>query len=209
MVASALRDLKSAGSASESTEAGPPLRSVARTLWEVVRLKNPLEPLFQGRAIALHFERTDQRDKLMGALLDERNREALEFCIDYLLGDREIVDAATRAISTASIRRTFVRELAVLLSGGEEKYIAFVSHYKESAEVLRAGGTTPDLAAAQKALSGKGLDPGDGITLLRVLAVSCPVSSLVCRPLLVPRQGYFLIPTVIGGKSALELLGIG
>lgn len=212
LISSGLADLKSAESASSSgdSEAGrdPALRSAAQSIWTAVRLKNPLEPLFQKLAVDLHFANPKLKEKLLGALLAGNHREAIEFCVEYLVGDRETTDAVCRVLTRGSTRRGFLRELAQLFSGGEERYAEFVSRYRQSADALRETGSRPNLPEIQKVLGGEGAESVDGIVLVRRLAVVHPVSSLVCRVIPVPREGAYLIPTVVEGRSALDILDI-
>gem|GEM_PF-2161464 len=213
LVASGLRTLKSttvpdsSGDATETTLSST-LNSAARTFILALRLKNPLEPLFQKQAIDFHFKHLERREKFYKALVTGRDDEAVGICIDYLLADREVSESVRGSLTRSPTRKAFVRELAISLSGGREPYEEFLTRYRASVEVLRSGGDTPDPAPVQSALAAQEGNADDGIGLLKNLAVSHPVSTLVCRTILVPQKGLFLIPIVFEGNSAVGVLGL-
>ncbi len=213
LVASAVRTLKSAGSPGPSEE-GPPdgssssLTAVAESLITAVRLKNPLEPLFQSQALDFHFKHPANRETFYKALVSGNDDGAVGIGLEYLLGDREIAEAVRNSLSRTAARKAFFRELARALSGGKVKLDEFLAQYRASVDVMRAGGAKPDPAAVQNALAGGAWDEADGIGLLGSLAVTHPVSALVCRTILVPRQGHYLIPIVFENNSALDVLGL-
>lgn len=214
LVASALRDLKSVGApgssggGSDEKNATAPFRSAALALSTAVKIKDPLGPLFQKSAADLHFANPGLKEKYYGALLAGNHKEASEICIHYLLGDQEISDEVRRVFPGSAARRMFLRELAQTLSGGESRYIEFIGRYRQSENVLRAGTEKPDFAEAQRTLASGGPESMDGIGLLRNLAVSHPVSSLICRVITLPRGEAYLIPIILEGNSAADILGI-
>ncbi|MCK4547284.1 MAG: hypothetical protein KAW17_07560 [Candidatus Eisenbacteria sp.] len=211
LVASALRDLKSAGDTDDPDSANA-RRSATDAVWLAAKLKNPLEPLFQKRATDFHFSGREAREKFYQALVSGKDRETADLCIHYLLGDREISESVCRALSGNTGRKSFLNELARILSGGNEKYSEFIDRYQRSVEILRSSsGEKPDPAGVQEvqaALSGDESYKGDGAGLLRQLATSHPIAALVCRLIVVPRKGPHLIPIVFEGTSALQVLGL-
>lgn len=208
LTASGLRDLKSA----EAADAGATEKafgSAVESFWLAVKLKAPLEPLFQKRATDLHFTHPSSKERLLGTLLAADHKAAFGLSVEYLLGDKEISASILSALSRGTGRKAFLLELARMLSGGPERYGEFVSRYRASVETLLGRAERPDFVLAQRKLSGHtGEDAEDGINLLRALAVAHPVSALVCRVVAIPRQGHYLIPSIAEGKSALEILGI-
>jgi hypothetical protein len=202
LTAEAVRELRSAAGSPEA------LRSAARAAILASRIRNPLGPLFQRRAVDFHFQNMKAREEYLRALVERQIDGALGMGMEYLLEDRSVVDAVRGVLTRTGDRKAFFRELALVLSGGEGPFQEFLDRYGKSVQALGSlGGERPDPAAIQGALSG-GAPVEDGLDLLRQLAVSHPVSALVCRTLLVPRQGRFVIPTVVEGNSAAKLLGL-
>jgi hypothetical protein len=212
LVASAIRHLKSKEDAPASDPAAG-YGSPAEEIWLAVKIKNPLEPLFQKRAVDFHSSGRQTRDQFYQFLVAGNVREALDFSIKYLLGDQDTFESVRSALAGDEDRRTFLRDLARVLSGGDEEFAVFVSRYRSSVEALRAGSEKkPDadqVRRVQSALAGGETYDEDGIGLLRHLATTHPVSALVCRMIAVPRKGPHLIPIVFEGNTALDVLGLG
>ncbi len=178
-------------------------------IYPAVKLKNPLGQQFQILGPHLHFEDVETARKYAKYVELTLVKELLEFGIHFLIDDRAIADKIINALPSSKLKRLLLKELAIRLSGGQERYKEFVDHYHQAIERHKEAKTERDFIEVQKILLGRGTGDNRYVQFLRELCVEHPISALLVTAHPTPKGELYICPIMLkSGESLLDFLGL-
>jgi len=212
-VGEAIQILKSREVANPDTDdeekATAKINQVALFVYQAIRLKNPFGNQFQKLGYQLHYEDPDAARKYSKYVELTLVKELLEFGIHYLIDDRSIGEKIINALSSSKVKRMFLKFLAALFSGGEDRYAKFIDNYHRAVEKLNNSETERDFLDVQRLLLGRGTGDNKYFQYLRELSLEHPVSALLVSTQTTPAGDYYIAPLMLkSGNSLLDFLEI-
>ncbi len=186
------------------------LDQAAQLVYLAVRLKNPFGNQFQKSGHDLHYSDSESWRKYNKYIEQNLFKEIIDFGIHFLLDDKTIADKIANHLGSGKVRRQMLKSLAVLFSGGKEKYDKFVANYRKAAEIAKNAKSDQDLMQAQKTLLGRGTGDNVHHQFLRELCLEHPVSALLVSRVQSPEGMQYIIPQILkSGESLLDFLDLG
>ncbi len=185
------------------------IREAVEIIYPAAKLKNPFGQQFQLLGPHLHFEAIEDARKYAKYVELTLVKELLEFCIHFLIDDRAIADKIINALPSSRAKRILLKQLAIRLSGGEERYREFVENYHQAMALQREAKTEKDFFEVQKRLLGRGSGDNRYVQFLRELCVEHPISALLVTAQPTPKGELYICPIMLkSGESLLDFLAI-
>lgn len=182
----------------------------AQLIFLAVRLKNPFGNQFQKTGYDLHYLDSESQRKYNKYIEQNLFKEIIDFGIHFLLDDKTIADKVANHLGSGKTRRQMLKSLAILFSGGEEKYNKFVANYRKAAEIAKNAKSDQDLMQAQKTLLGRGTGDNVHYQFLRELCLEHPLGALLVSRVQSPEGTLYIIPRILkSGESLLDFLDLG
>ncbi|OQX95526.1 hypothetical protein B6I21_04970 [candidate division KSB1 bacterium 4572_119] len=180
---------------------------IAKTVelvFQAVKLKNPFSGQYQKLGTDLHYEDAESLRKFKKYIDQSLFKEIIEFCIQFLLDDKNIYGKISPALSSGKIRRLFLKTLAIKLSAGKENFQTFVNNYQHAVKNLQAAKSEQDFLEVQKTLLGRFTGKNHYIQYLRELSLEHPISVLLVSTETTPENQHYIAPLIL--KSGISLL---
>ncbi|MDZ7331521.1 MAG: hypothetical protein ONB13_06240 [candidate division KSB1 bacterium] len=178
-------------------------------IYPAVKLKNPFGQQFQLLGPHFHFEDAENARKYAKYVELALVKELLEFGIHFLLDDRTIADKIIGALPSSKVKRILLRQLAIRLSGGIERYQEFVENYHQAIALQKEAKTEKDFLEVQKRLLGRGSGDNRYTQFLRELCVEHPISALMVTAQPTPKGELYICPIMLkSGDSLLDFLAL-
>ena len=201
------KEISSADASNEQIE--QKCQQVATFIFNAVKLKNPFGNQFQKLGPNLHYHDTESLRKFNKYIEQSLFKEIIDFGIRYLIDDKSISEKIISHLSSGKIRRQVLKQLAIIFSGGQEKYKTFCQNYLNACQLASSAKTEQDYMKVQKTLLGRGTGDNEHYQFLQELSLEHPISALLLATVQSPEGKKFTVPRILkSGESLLEFLGL-
>lgn len=193
-----------------SAEADRKIDDAAICFYKAIRLKYPLGLEFQYRAVEELTAHKETRRKYERYVEQGESvlKEIINACLYYLANDQAITDKILNHIKNNRVRKQFLKRFCILLTGGEEKFQAFISNFNQAREHITNAKTEYEFLRTQRILLGRTAGSETLIQYLKELATVFPISPMIMTIAATPDQVSYLSPLMLKDKMLLEILDL-